>query len=67
MTMTDGRPDTLRVVRLRAPGGHGGEGAVVVAAPNPAVCRNRVIPARWKLTLKPTRDEALIHLLASPI
>ena len=27
----------------------------------------RVIPAPWKLTLKATRDEALIHLLASPV
>jgi hypothetical protein len=24
-------------------------------------------PARWKRTLKPTRAEALIHLLASPV
>jgi len=46
---------------------HGPGRAVVVAAANPAVCLNRVIPARWKLTLKPTRDEAFIHLLASPV
>ena len=46
---------------------HGPGCAVVVAAANPAVCLDRVIPARWKRTLKPTRDEALIHLLASPV
>jgi hypothetical protein len=46
---------------------HGPGCAVVVAAANPAVCLNRVIPARWNLTLKPTRDDALIHLLASPV
>jgi hypothetical protein len=44
-----------------------GPGCAVVAAANPAVCLNRVIPARWKRTLKPTRDEALTHLLASPV
>jgi anti-anti-sigma regulatory factor len=46
---------------------HGLGCAGVVAAANLAVCLNRVIPARSKWTLKPTRDEALIHLLASPV
>ena len=46
---------------------HGLGCAGVVAAANPAVCLNRVIPARWKCTLQPTRDEALIHLFASPV
>src|SRR4051794_24266070 len=63
------RHDTgaLRSIADLWPRLHGPGRAVVVAAANPAVCLNRVIPARWKLTLKPTRDEAFIHLLASPV
>ena len=48
---------------------HGLDCAVIVAARHPGVvgCLNRVIPARWTWTLKPTRHDALIHLLARPV
>jgi hypothetical protein len=45
----------------------GGAGTAVVAAANPTVCLDRVIPARWTSTPKPARDEALIRLPASPV